>query len=126
MDSDDFAALMEEEVEVDVEEEVHLMILAVLAILFAKNAKPRRGGSKPGRRKCKNRHRMEGYCMLYADYFADAPLHDEKVFRRCYRMSRKLFLRIVIPSGSSTAISFARRIAPEKLDSPHSRSARWL
>ena len=35
--------------------------------------------------------------MLYANYsyFADAPLHCEKVFRRRYRMSRKLFLRIV-------------------------------
>ena len=33
--------------------------------------------------------------MLYSDYFADAPLHGEKTFRRRYRMSRKLFLRIV-------------------------------
>jgi hypothetical protein len=33
--------------------------------------------------------------LLYADYFADAPLHGEKVFRRRYRMSRKLFLGIV-------------------------------
>ena len=33
--------------------------------------------------------------MLYSDYFADAPLHGEKTFRRHYRMSRKLFLRIV-------------------------------
>ena len=33
--------------------------------------------------------------MLYADYFADVPLHGEKVFWRRYRMGRKLFLRIV-------------------------------
>ncbi|KAK1620933.1 hypothetical protein QYE76_026450 [Lolium multiflorum] len=38
---------------------------------------------------------MEGYCMLYADYFADNPLHGESVFRRRFRMSRKLFLQIV-------------------------------
>ena len=38
---------------------------------------------------------MEGYCILYADYFADAPLHGEKVFRCRYRMGRKLFLMIV-------------------------------
>jgi hypothetical protein len=38
---------------------------------------------------------MEGYCMLYSDYFADAPLHGEKVFRRRYRMGQKLFLGIV-------------------------------
>ena len=83
MDSDDeeaFAALMEEEAEADTADEEHLMILAALADLFAKNAKPRRGGSAPGRRKSKQRHRMEGYCMLYADYFTDFPLHDGKVF----------------------------------------------
>ena len=45
--------------------------------------------------KAKNRHRLEGYCMLYSDYFADAPLHGNKTFRRRHRMSRKLFLRIV-------------------------------
>ena len=33
--------------------------------------------------------------MLYSDYFTDAPLHGDKTFRRRYRMSRKLFLRIV-------------------------------
>ncbi|XP_071683795.1 uncharacterized protein [Lolium perenne] len=38
---------------------------------------------------------MEGYCMLYTDYFADDPLHDDTVFRHRFRMSRKLFLKIV-------------------------------
>jgi hypothetical protein len=38
---------------------------------------------------------MEGYCILYIDYFADDPLHDEVVFWRHFRMSRKLFLDIV-------------------------------
>ena len=71
------------------------MVLAALADLLASNEKPRRGGSAPGRLKAKNRHRLEGYCMLYSDYFADAPLHSDKVFRYHYRMSRKLFLRIV-------------------------------
>ena len=66
----------------------------VLAALLA-NEKPRRGGPGPRRLKAKNRHRLEGYCMLYSDYFADAPLHGDKTFRRRYRMSRKLFLRIV-------------------------------
>ena len=97
MDFDDealFAALMEEEADGGADDEEHLLMLAALVDLFA-DAKPRRGGSKMGRRKRKERHRSEGYCLLYADYFADAPLHDEKVFRRRYRMSRKLFLRIV-------------------------------
>ena len=98
MDSDDeevLAALLEEEAEADVQEEEHLMVLAALAQLLASNEKPRRGGSAPGRVKAKNRHRLQGYCMLYSDYFADAPLHGERTFRRRYRMSRKLFLRIV-------------------------------
>jgi hypothetical protein len=41
------------------------------------------------------RQNMEVYCILYTDYFADDPLHDEVVFRRCLRMSRKFFLDIV-------------------------------
>ena len=90
MDSDDeevLAALLEEEAEADVQEEEHLMVLVALAQLLASNEKPRRGGSAPGRMKAMNRHRLEGYCMLYSNYFADAPLHDDKVFRHRYQMS---------------------------------------
>ncbi|XP_045088899.1 uncharacterized protein [Aegilops tauschii subsp. strangulata] len=53
------------------------MVLA-LAGLLASNEKPRRGDSVPGRLKAKNRHPLEGYCMLYSDYFADTPLHGDK------------------------------------------------
>ena len=93
-DEEALATLLEEEAEADVQEEEHLMVLAALAQLLASNEKPRRGGSAPGRVKAKNRHRLEGYCMLYSDYFADAPLHGDKTFQCRYRMSRKL-LRIV-------------------------------
>ena len=88
-------ALLEEEAAADVQEEEHLMVLAALAQLLASNEKARQGGSASGRVKAKNRHRLEGYYMLYSDYFADAPLQGEKTFRRRYRMSRKLFLGIV-------------------------------
>ena len=44
------------------------MVLAALTQLLASNEKPRRGGSAPGRVKAKNRHRLEGYCMLHSDY----------------------------------------------------------
>ncbi|XP_010230048.1 uncharacterized protein LOC104582294 [Brachypodium distachyon] len=37
---------------------------------------------------------MEDYCMLYTDYFVDDPLHNDVIFRRRFRMSRKLFLKI--------------------------------
>ena len=90
MDSDEeeeLATLLEEEAAADVQEEEHLMVLAALAQLLASSEKPRRGGSAPGRLKAKQRHRLEGYCLLYSDYFANTPLHGNKVFRRRYRMS---------------------------------------
>ena len=98
MDSDDeeaLAALLDEEADADVQDEEHLMALAAMAGRLASNEKPGRGGSVSGRLKAKNRHRLQGYCMLYSDYFADAPLHGERTFRCRYRRSRKLFLRIV-------------------------------
>jgi hypothetical protein len=99
MDSDDetmFTALMEEEAEISVgDDEEHLMMMSCLMALYARSdAKPRRGGSAPGRRKSKSRQRLEGYCILYADYFADDPLHGEVVFWHHFWMSRKLFLDI--------------------------------
>ncbi|KAK1664158.1 hypothetical protein QYE76_052317 [Lolium multiflorum] len=39
--------------------------------MIAEEDKPRLGGSASGRRKSKPRQRMEGYRMLYADYFID-------------------------------------------------------
>ena len=100
MDSDEeeeqmFVELMREEMAAAAQDEEHMMILGCLSSMYAGLATGRRGGSAPGRRKCKPRQRMEGYCMLYADYFADDPLHGEAVFRRRFRMSRKLFLKIV-------------------------------
>ncbi|KAK1603221.1 hypothetical protein QYE76_018224 [Lolium multiflorum] len=89
-----FAELLEEETAAAAQDEEHLLILACLSGLY-ESVIGRRGGSAPGRRKCKPRQQMEGYCMLYADYFADDPLHGEAVFRRRFRMSRKLFLEIV-------------------------------
>jgi hypothetical protein len=66
-----------------------------MAMYARHDAKPRRRGSAPGRRKSKLWQRMKVYCILYADYFIDDPLHGEMVFWRRFRMSRKLFLDIV-------------------------------
>ena len=90
MDFDDeemLAALMEEESDAAAADVEHLQMLACLAGLYAE-ARPKRGGSAPHRQKSKQRHRAEGYCMLYADYFADDPLHGEKTFRRYFRMNQ--------------------------------------
>jgi hypothetical protein len=100
MDSDDeeeqmFAEIFEEEMAAAAQDEEHMLILACLSGLYAVTAIGRQGGSAPGRRKCKPRQQMEGYCKLYTDYFADNPLHDEAIFRHRFRMSQKLFLKIV-------------------------------
>jgi hypothetical protein len=85
MESDDaamFATLMEEEAKiVAYDDEEHSMMLLCLMALYTRNdAKPRRRGPVPGRRKSEPRQRLEGYCILYADYFVDDPLHDEVAF----------------------------------------------
>ena len=72
-----------------------MLVLRSLVALLAEQAKPRRGGSRPGRRKSKPRQRYEGYCILYSDYCADNPTQDEAVFRRRFRMKRKLFVHIM-------------------------------
>jgi hypothetical protein len=100
MDSDDeeeqmFTEIFEEEMVAAAQDEEHMLILACLSGLYAETAIGRRGGSALGRRKCKPRQRMEGYYILYTDYFTKNPLHGEAVFRRRFRMSQKLFLKIV-------------------------------
>ncbi|XP_035845753.1 uncharacterized protein LOC118492083 [Helianthus annuus] len=40
------------------------------------------------------RDRERANQRLVDDYFADAPLYSEAIFRCCFRMSRRLFLRI--------------------------------
>ena len=96
MDNDDelMATLfMEEESDIESEEEENMAILACLVQLQAEeaaNAEPKRGGSKPGRRKTKPRQRMVGHCMLYNNDFADVPAFTPKHFRRRFRMNRDL------------------------------------
>jgi hypothetical protein len=92
IDSDDeeeqmFAEIFEEEMAAAAQDEEHMLILPCLSGLYTETAIGRRGGSAPGRRKCKPRQRMEDYCILYADYFADNSLHGEAIFRRRFRMS---------------------------------------
>jgi hypothetical protein len=101
MDFDDedeqmFVSLLEEENAAAAKDEEHMMIMASLGTLYSeRNLKPQCGGSTPGRRKAKARHRLDGHIMLYADYFVDEPLQPEVVFWRRFRVSRDLFLKIV-------------------------------
>jgi hypothetical protein len=131
MDSDDetmFATLMEEEDEITVgDDKDHLMMLSCLMALYARSdAKPRRGGLALGRRKSKPRQRLEGYCIIYANYFADDPLHGEVVFRRRFRMSRKLFLDIVYAIRCFDNYFICKKDCTGMVGFPHFRSALLL
>jgi hypothetical protein len=58
------------------------MILSCLLCLRAKiNAPPQQGGSRKGKRKNKDRQRMQVALMLEADYFGDNATHTPKEFR---------------------------------------------
>src|SRR4051812_43195054 len=57
---------------------------------------PRKGGSSKRRQTNQKRDREEGHIRLYKDYFHPTnPVFKEKAFRRCYRMSRDMFLQIL-------------------------------
>jgi hypothetical protein len=57
---------------------------------------PHRGGSSKKREANVDRDREAGHARLYKDYFDPInPLFKEKAIRRCYRMSRELFLVIL-------------------------------
>jgi hypothetical protein len=56
--------------------------------------KKRRRGSVLGR-EVVYRDIQAGNLRIVVDYFADVPMYNEKFFRRRFRMSRNLFLRIV-------------------------------
>jgi hypothetical protein len=55
---------------------------------------PRWGGSVVGRKFIK-RDRVQGHARLFNDYFSETPVYGDRQFRRRFRMSRPLFLRIV-------------------------------
>jgi hypothetical protein len=56
---------------------------------------PRRGDSKPVKRRNINRHHQADAMLLDADYFNDNMTHSPKEFRRRFRMKKELFLKIV-------------------------------
>jgi hypothetical protein len=60
------------------------MILASPMAMYARDTKPRRGGSKKGWMKSKPRLSLEWYRMLYSDYFTDNPSHKADTFQRAF------------------------------------------
>jgi hypothetical protein len=57
---------------------------------------PRRGSSRVGKVKNKNRHQLAGAILLDSDYFADDAANTSKKFWRHFHMKKELFMKIVI------------------------------
>ncbi|EFP89902.2 uncharacterized protein PGTG_16190 [Puccinia graminis f. sp. tritici CRL 75-36-700-3] len=55
---------------------------------------PVHGGSRPGKRPNRPWDFEGSYQRLYNQYFSVNPLYDDEIFRRRFRMSRSLFLKI--------------------------------
>ena len=66
---------------------------AVLTGLKRKQSEKKFRGSLPGRHNVQ-RGIQGGHQRLYLDYFAPQPVYNNKHFRRRFRMSKSLFLRI--------------------------------
>ena len=72
----------------------YYIVAAILTDIERKRTKRKRRGSVPAR-EIIHRDRFAGNLRIVADYFADPPVYSAKLFRRRFRMSRELFLRIV-------------------------------
>lgn len=68
--------------------------LAITSIL-TRPSKRKHGGSRPGRRKNVDRKREKGAVDLWNDYFSENPTYGELTFRRRFRMSNRLFNKIL-------------------------------
>ena len=67
---------------------------AISQYLNQQNNPMTRGGLIPGHRVI-NRDRESADHRSFYDYFAESPRYNDQMFRRRFRMSRSLFLRIV-------------------------------
>ena len=56
---------------------------------------PNHGGSRPGRAPNINRDFEAGHVQILNDYFSENPKYGPRLFRRRFRMSRRLFLRVI-------------------------------
>ncbi|KAJ9551613.1 hypothetical protein OSB04_015658 [Centaurea solstitialis] len=71
-----------------------MLLKLIQHISNQQNYRPNHGGSIPGRLFI-SRDRESANSRLFHDYFSETPLYNDAMFRRRFRMSRSLFLRIV-------------------------------
>ncbi|KAI3459960.1 hypothetical protein Pfo_016623 [Paulownia fortunei] len=98
-DSDTNAQIMLELQAIDVEQETLFCMSSNTSLILAhyliqQNNQHIHGGSIPGHIVI-NREQKKADRNLFNNYFAENPCYNEAMFRRRYRMSRNLFLRIV-------------------------------
>lgn len=67
----------------------------VVVSAMQKSKKKQAGGSRPGKKPNINRNAHEGAVRLQQDYFSENPTYSDEQFRRRFRMSRKVFTKIV-------------------------------
>ena len=89
-DSDEYVAMEEQIIQQIVRN--NNMIAEICSIQL--NNQPTRRGSVPGHVVI-NHDREAADSNLFNDYFSENPRYNENLFRRRYRMSRPLFLRVV-------------------------------
>ena len=75
---------------VDVVSDLHNQVLELGPI-----DPPRRGGSRRGKRPNIALGRIEGHERLMRDYLVENLVYDARMFRQKFRMSKRLFLRIL-------------------------------
>ena len=98
--SDDENVLVNALMAIEDEEEAIIQAIAnnnmmIASYMYDQSQQVIHGGSIPGHIVI-NRDRAAADRNLFADYFAENPRFNEVMFRRRFRMSRSLFLRIVL------------------------------
>jgi hypothetical protein len=79
----------------DADNDTELMMAATM-LVHEHTSRPVYMGSVNGRKPNVKRNHERGHYQLYHNYFYPTnPIFDAQRFRRCYRISRKLFLRIL-------------------------------
>ncbi|XP_062188840.1 uncharacterized protein LOC133892123 [Phragmites australis] len=96
------------------EEDELLVLIAIEEEEAAAARRSRQRGSMPGHAVIDRQHR-EGAARLYNDYFTDNPVYGDILFRRRFRMSRRLFLRIAAAVEEHDTWFRQRRDATGKL-----------
>ena len=91
--------LLQQHAECDEDEREDLLVLRAAANIIAADQrapkKKKRGGSQPGKQPNIERDHSAGHARLMADYFAPIPIYPAHKFRRRYRMSRRVFDRLL-------------------------------